>query len=365
MLRCRRTTRPLWGLAVLGFCLLTAGCAPFEWNHAFLLPGFQRPDDVPERVTDIWSYAVLHQSGLPGVRGFGGRIMFHTRGEDRPVRADGTLIVYAFDESSDDPAPEKPERKFVFPAEKFQDHYSQSELGHSYSVWLPWDELGGLERRITLISRFETAGGQVVVGEPSSHVLPGRKPDSAEPMVRKDVAGSNQRVLQASHETPARSLSPLPITALTLDLPPSFARQVFANPDYQAPSKPTLEMAGESSLFSSPQSPGPITPPQAVRQNPHAAVEVPQPEQGAFEGGTAWAEQTEASRPAGFALPRFPARRERVTRPRSARVRTTPLPAMWPSRLPMTPRSSGLDPSQRPTPSDASATLPAAEPDWW
>ena len=143
--------------------------------------------ETPERISDVWTDAVLHQRGYPGVRGLGGRIIFHAAG-DRPVRADGTLIVYAYDESGDGAEREVPDRKFVFPADKLQDRYSPSDLGPSYSVWLPWGELGGLERRITLIPRFEVRNGQVVLGQPSTHVLPGRPPEPAGPTARGNAS---------------------------------------------------------------------------------------------------------------------------------------------------------------------------------
>ena len=55
------------------------------------------------------------------------------------MKGRGSLVVYAFDETDRDPANMKPDRKFVFTQEQFEKHYSKSTLGHSYSVWLPWD----------------------------------------------------------------------------------------------------------------------------------------------------------------------------------------------------------------------------------
>jgi len=52
-------------------------------------------------------------------------------------------------------------------------HMSESELGPTYSFWLPWDEVGGRQTEISLIARFEPKGGAVVVGEQTKHLLPG------------------------------------------------------------------------------------------------------------------------------------------------------------------------------------------------
>jgi hypothetical protein len=50
---------------------------------------------------------------------------------------------------------------------------SKSELGPSYSFWLPWDEVGGPQTEISLIARFEPNGGSIVIGEQTKHLLPG------------------------------------------------------------------------------------------------------------------------------------------------------------------------------------------------
>ena len=44
----------------------------------------------------------------------------------------------------------------------------------AYAIWIPWDEAGGPQKDISLIVRFVAGDGQVVVGEQTKHVLPGR-----------------------------------------------------------------------------------------------------------------------------------------------------------------------------------------------
>src|SRR6185503_10721037 len=50
---------------------------------------------------------------------------------------------------------------------------SKSDLGASYSFFLPWDEAGGPKTEVSLICRFEPKGGGVVTGEQTRHILPG------------------------------------------------------------------------------------------------------------------------------------------------------------------------------------------------
>jgi hypothetical protein len=133
-------------------------------------------EGVPVKMVGTWTDTVMTQPGQKAQRGFGGRIMFYEKEEKNPVLVDGQLIVYAFDEADRDPTDNKPTRRYVFPAEQVPLHMSKSELGASYSFWLPWDEAGGPQAKVSLICRFEPKGGAVVTSEQTQHVLPGTIP---------------------------------------------------------------------------------------------------------------------------------------------------------------------------------------------
>ena len=127
---------------------------------------------TPRQMVPVWSDTVLHQSGEPATRGVGGRIMFYGLDKHKAVRSQGTLVVYAWDDSQG-MQERSPDRKFVFPAEDLQQHYSQSRLGHSYSFWLPWDAAGGQLTHLTLITRFVSTDGAELTAAPAHVVLPG------------------------------------------------------------------------------------------------------------------------------------------------------------------------------------------------
>ena len=69
--------------------------------------------------------------------------------------------------------PEDRVKRFEFTPEQFTRHFSQTDLGASYSVWVPWDAIGGDQRRISLVASFKTAEGKMVQGVPATIVLPG------------------------------------------------------------------------------------------------------------------------------------------------------------------------------------------------
>ncbi len=53
----------------------------------------------PDRVIALWTDTVLTRSDSPPVRGFGGRLMFYEGKNEKPIKVEGTLVVYAFDEN--------------------------------------------------------------------------------------------------------------------------------------------------------------------------------------------------------------------------------------------------------------------------
>jgi len=150
------------------------------------------PSQVPDSMVTSWVNAVLSKPGTEAKRGFGGRITFFGEDGETPVRVDGQLAVYAFDESLGDPEVIHPTRRYVFPQDQFEMHESETNLGPSYSVWLPWDAVGGEKKNISLIARFEPHGGALLVGEQTRHLLPGtslasKKPKDDEPQATNGV----------------------------------------------------------------------------------------------------------------------------------------------------------------------------------
>ena len=158
-------------MVVAGTCL-----APAARGDVWPPWPFHRADKPgkPDKVVAYWSDTVLTQTGRPAIRGFGGRLMFYEGKNEDPIKVEGTLVVYAFDDTNREANNARPDRKYVFTPEQVPLHYSKSKVGHSYSVWLPWDEVGGLQKEITLIVRFESKDAPVVLSDPCRQLLPGR-----------------------------------------------------------------------------------------------------------------------------------------------------------------------------------------------
>jgi hypothetical protein len=242
-------TLPALVLALGGGCTQLDLTRPMPWPL-----GPKDSVGTPNKVVAMWADTVLYQPGSPPTRGFGGRLMFYGEDDGKPIKVDGSLVVYAFDEEGRAPNNVKPDRKYVFTREQVAKHYSKSDLGNSYSFWLPWNEVGGPQKEVSLIVRFFPADGDVLVGKQSRHLLPGRTDlacrQAAEPWQqarnqgpwgRGPVAGEQgSGVRQVSYDAPAGAWQPPGegdgvgpagytqpgMTTTTIVVPPRFGRQV-------------------------------------------------------------------------------------------------------------------------------------------
>lgn len=128
---------------------------------------------TPEKIAVIWTDSVYTAPGAQPTRGFGGRFYFYD-GNGEAIRVKGELAVFGFDDTTDDSQSKVPQRKFVYAPDQLQAHESMTDLGTSYSFWIPWDAVGGERKAISLIPILRTMDGRIVRGEQTINVLPGR-----------------------------------------------------------------------------------------------------------------------------------------------------------------------------------------------
>ncbi len=183
---------------------LVSGCATLDLPDKLDLGGSSEKAERPVRMTALWTDTVLVEAGVVG---FGGRIMFYGRGDEDPIQVDGELIVFAYDDTENVGENAVPARKYVFRAEELAGHYSKSKLGHSYSFWIPWDRVGGPRRQVSLIARFKSAKGGVVMSEMTRHLLPGAPPaglpvEQTQPASQSVPLPHVPQVTQATHSFP-------------------------------------------------------------------------------------------------------------------------------------------------------------------
>ena len=301
-------------LLLISLTLCAAGCTALDPKWSSLdWPGKSR-FKVPTLVLPIWTDTMLHQPNQPGIRGFGARVYFYEREGGDPIEVDGSVTVYVFDGDDYDVDATKPLRKFVITADQLGGHHSISELGHSYSVWVPWDKAGGPSRAFSLITRFDGRNGGTVVSEAANKLLPGvtagkdKETDSNKSLVKQ--------VDFAVTEPAAPILEAPPSKPYTLTFPSNFERHLFGK---------TEENASDSEVIPS--------------------KDVAGSDVTAMEGEVSPVEEVKDEPVNGFRPSRFPARREPRFQPGISPLRKLPHRGEWPSHLPMTPRSGASIPN--------------------
>ncbi|MEO1528792.1 MAG: hypothetical protein AAFX06_25510 [Planctomycetota bacterium] len=134
-----------------------------------------KPYPSPAKLAVTWTPDVLVQAGKTPTRGFGGRLFFFDEGS-KAVPVEGTLTIHGFEAGADGEA--KRVQPFKFTPEQFTEHFSESDFGASYSIWIPWDPAGGEQKRISLVATFQTTSGKFVQASPTTVLLPGSNADT-------------------------------------------------------------------------------------------------------------------------------------------------------------------------------------------
>ena len=153
-----------------------------QWNPVSKLKEDKIEESEPtpaQAMTVLWKESVYQVPGKKPIRGFGGRVFFYDQANNA-VEANGELTIYGFDESKKDGNDTKADKKFVFEKHELDSLFSDSGLGPSYSIWLPWDEVGGMRKTIALIPMFKTEDKRILKSGQSINVLPGRVDEEAE-----------------------------------------------------------------------------------------------------------------------------------------------------------------------------------------
>jgi hypothetical protein len=189
------------------------------------------PYPNPTRIAATWTPDTLVQTGRTPTRGFGGRLFFYDE-KTKPVPVDGELTVHAFAESATGDQGEV--KRYHFTAEQFTAHFSQTDIGASYSVWIPWDAVGGEQTRVSLVPSFRAANGRMVQGEQAIVALPGR---------RKTVENIATRPNAASIMEATRDASKSGLVTTTIPVRSTLTRAVNSLPAPVPANIPTSSIA--------------------------------------------------------------------------------------------------------------------------
>jgi hypothetical protein len=153
----------------------------------------------------VWEPAVKHESDQEPQRGFGGRVYFYDRESKKPIKINGNVVVYAFDEENRQPEDSAPTRSYLFDKNDVKKLYAKSKLGPSYNFWVPCDSEGpdGNAKKVSLIVRYIPDVGSSVVSSQAVVYLPGKFNQTQPELIAKtnnnDHPKADRAIQQVAH----------------------------------------------------------------------------------------------------------------------------------------------------------------------
>lgn len=224
----RLRTASLFGSLVM-MVIVTSGCSVFDakakkshekpWTISKL---WKKEYQQPNSISVIWSPDVLTLTGKPPTRGFGGRVFFYND-RTQAIPVEGELVVHGYrgDTILGESEQVQADKTFAFTAEQLTSHFSPSELGASYSIWIPWDAADGLRTEITLIPTFKGLDGTLVQGAPAKLFLPGRAMDGSNSSApTTQTVSYQQKIIPTNSDGTLSRLTTRETQPTTIDLPP-------------------------------------------------------------------------------------------------------------------------------------------------
>ena len=294
-----------WCVLLVTLACLSGGCSQLDLKKSFSVPFFDDKDDevqTPDRVIAVWVDTIKYTQGETPTRGFGGKLMFYHDKEEKPVKVEGDLVIYAFDEDGRKPTDPRPTRKYVFQAEQFKEHLKPDpKMGDTYHFFLPWDNVGGYQKKISMIVRFQPKLGAVVVSEQTKHMLPGKPvPEDLQRAWAEQAAEPEGEVRAASFNSRTGRAPRRRMQSTTIPVSSTFGQQIPVA-EVRSRFTPAQRQAWDQATRELPRNPQePTSQPSAGSQ---PAISLPQ------EASSAPQETDRDRSQPGLARWRFPGRR--------------------------------------------------------
>lgn len=264
-------------LGLTSLFLFLSGCKSSLPDLSAKLPwgGDEKPKESlyqqPVKMVVIWSPAMYTQPGQVPTRGFGGRIYFYNSKEEA-VPVDGRLVIYAFDDSNQQKASQVPDKRFAFTTEQLTKHFSPTQLGASYSIWIPWDAVGNPQADISLLPVFTNSRGGVLTGQQSRNLLPGPETPKAETSIENRVEPSGLGGGQHADSVITHTIGLPESTAARLAASSAFTPTASSTQPRLAETQTTRALTPNTAAFSAPtkesRSWGPVVPRRPIRPAP-------------------------------------------------------------------------------------------------
>ena len=170
MLKCGMLT----GLATLLFA--TAGCSTIDVNLPWekSIPTASEKHPVRE-VMALWQPGEGRGLDQLPTRGFAGQILFFAAGIKTPVKVDGDVTIYVFDDVGTREEQKKPIHQFNFDAGSWNTYLTKTNFGPAYQIFIPYTRKGAHQANCALRIKLEPVSGSKMFSDVANVVLKGEK----------------------------------------------------------------------------------------------------------------------------------------------------------------------------------------------
>lgn len=236
----------------------SAGCATLEIPWLNQVPEASAKNPVV-KILSLWEPSEGRDpQGLP-CRGFAGQVLFLGNKGGTPVKVQGDVSIYVFDDFGTVEEQSRPLHVFEFKGGSWERHLKVGTLGPAYHVFVPYTRPGGYEANCSIRIKYLPADGSpVVFSDPSNLPLKGKPrpvalPASPAPSPAED-AGPNLPPPPQVRTTsipldPARADSPISPLAetKTRQILESFLQQQLNHSDAtpESDERPRLRFDGQ------------------------------------------------------------------------------------------------------------------------
>ncbi|WP_157605899.1 hypothetical protein [Schlesneria paludicola] len=150
------------------------GCATFHSPFEKRLPKATAANPAVQ-IIGLWQHADGNDPDGRPCKGFSGQILFLSNGSPVPLKVDGDVRIYLFDDQGTLEEQAKPLRVFEFDSGSWDVHLAQSTLGLTYTVFIPYTRRGVNDANCSLRIRLKPKQGPTVFSDFSNMPLNGNK----------------------------------------------------------------------------------------------------------------------------------------------------------------------------------------------
>lgn len=185
-----RSIKMVGTICLLMATMCSAGCATFNLPFGKRIPTATAANPA-NQILCFWQPGEGNDPDGYPCRGFCGQILFLSSKTQAPVKIDGDVRVYLFDDQGTVDEQTKPLRQFDFDSGSWNIHLGETSLGPTYSIFIPYVRRGVTEANCSLRIRMKPSVGPTIFSDfsniPLNPTKKIRRGEEAKPMEKEEV----------------------------------------------------------------------------------------------------------------------------------------------------------------------------------